>query len=99
MGCCGQRRIQATDTYTKPSSIRPSVVQPAAPTDTTVPVPQGQHRYSQASVAILYLENSTVLVHGSATGREYRFSSVEPVQAVDARDAAALIRTRFFKLA
>ena len=62
------------------------------------PVLQGQRSYSQASVAIRYLETSTVLVHGSATGREYRFSGVEPVQAVDARDAAALIKTRFFKL-
>jgi len=30
------------------------------------------------------------------SGRQYQFSGSKPVQAVDARDAAALLRTGFF---
>lgn len=49
------------------------------------------------SVAIRYLESAPVFVQGNATGRQYRFSGAAPVQAVDARDAVALLNSRFFR--
>jgi hypothetical protein len=51
---------------------------------------------SQSSVAIRYTETSPILVLGPASGRRYQFSGAKPVQTVEARDAAALLRTRFF---
>jgi hypothetical protein len=48
-------------------------------------------------VQIRYLENSPVLVRGPATGRQYQFSGAAPVQAVEQRDAQALLRTRLFR--
>jgi hypothetical protein len=40
-----------------------------------------------------------VRVRGSATGRYYEFSGSNPVQSVDARDAPAMLATRFFRAA
>jgi hypothetical protein len=36
-------------------------------------------------------------VRGSLTGRVYEFSAAAPTQAVDRRDAAALLASRFFR--
>jgi hypothetical protein len=48
-------------------------------------------------VTLRYSESSPILVRGPATGRRYEFSGTHPVQTVDPRDAAALLRTRFFR--
>jgi hypothetical protein len=48
-------------------------------------------------VSLRYLETSPIRVRGSASGRQYLFSAAAPVQAVDARDAAPLLATRFFR--
>jgi hypothetical protein len=37
-------------------------------------------------------------VRGTATGRVYQFSPVQPVLAVDPRDAQALLASRNFRL-
>ena len=50
-----------------------------------------------SSVNLRYLENSPILVRGPATGRQYEFSGARPLQSVEARDAEALLRTRFFR--
>lgn len=50
-------------------------------------------------MAVRYVERPEVVVVGQASGTEYRFSPAHPVQAVDARDAEALLRTRYFILA
>jgi hypothetical protein len=50
-----------------------------------------------SSVSLRYLENSPVQVRGPVTGLHYQFSGASPIQAVDVRDAAALLRTRFFR--
>jgi hypothetical protein len=100
MGCCGQKRAGYTGTTptrrlnpnlpanTSPSSIvrRPvASPTPALPSTPTYP-----------SVALRYTEMSPILVKGPATGRQYQFSGSNAIQAVDARDAVALLRTRFF---
>ena len=50
---------------------------------------------SYASV-LRYTETSPILVRGPVSGRQYEFSGSKPVQVVDPRDAAALLRTGFF---
>jgi hypothetical protein len=51
------------------------------------------------SIAVRYLEAAPVRVQGLATGRSYEFVDSRPVQIVDARDAASLLSTRFFRRA
>ena len=52
---------------------------------------------NQTSVYLQYREQSPIRVRGLATGRVYQFSGKQPVQAVDERDAAALLQTRLFR--
>lgn len=54
---------------------------------------------ASVQVAIQYLETSPIAVRGTATGRTYKFSAVQPVQLVESRDASALLSSRFFKRA
>ena len=50
-------------------------------------------------MAIRYVQTAPVRVRGLITGRSYEFSTSEPVQSVDARDASSLLRTQFFRRA
>lgn len=54
---------------------------------------------NSGSIALRYLEKSRVRVVGLGTGRSYEFSETEALQDVDARDAAPLLNTRFFRRA
>jgi hypothetical protein len=47
-------------------------------------------------VRLRYLERSPIRVRGPVSGRQYEFSAAAPMQAVDSRDAAQLLATRFF---
>ena len=49
------------------------------------------------AVKLSYVEHSPILVRGSSTGRHYQFSGASPVQDVDGRDAAAMLRTGYFR--
>jgi hypothetical protein len=49
------------------------------------------------SVTLRYLEPSAIRVRGPITGRPYEFSMAQPVQAVDVRDAAVLVRNSAFQ--
>jgi hypothetical protein len=85
-----------------------TIVRQPAPTGPVTPVPTGPATPVAArvpgsaalkgAVTLRYLERSPILVHGPATGRQYNFSADNPLQSVDRRDAAALVRTRFFRL-
>ncbi len=48
------------------------------------------------SVKLLYRGNGSAQIRGPVSGQIYQFPRHNPVQAVDARDVAALIRTRLF---
>jgi hypothetical protein len=48
---------------------------------------------------VRYLGVQPVRVRGAASGRTYTASSAEPSLTIDARDAAALIRTGLFRTA
>jgi hypothetical protein len=45
-----------------------------------------------------YRGQPLVSVRGPVTGRDYEFSSVQPVQTVDLRDARFLLASPLFKL-
>ena len=48
------------------------------------------------AVKMLYRGNGSAQIRGRVTGQIYQFPREQPVQAVDPRDAVALIRTRLF---
>jgi len=49
------------------------------------------------TVAVRYRGTEAVIVQGTATGRRYGFSGGSPMQMVDVRDAAALLRSGLFR--
>jgi hypothetical protein len=65
---------------------------PARATDARAPV-----RAAHGDVWVSYSESSAIRVRGTATGRVYEFSGAAPTQAVDQRDAAALLASGFFR--
>ena len=103
MGCCGQKRA-ALRSAPPATAARPS---PSLPTATSQPsiarqqvtghAQAAQLLPTRSSIALRYTETSPIVVKGPATGRHYQFSGSSPVQAVDARDVAALLRTGFFR--
>jgi hypothetical protein len=85
--CCGQKR----------SALRsnPMVSQhPIINTQARVSQPQAG---TQSSMGIRYVGSSPLRVRGPVTGRQYEFSGSHPVHSIDPRDAALLLRTRFFR--
>ena len=109
MGCCGQKRalLQSPPAPTRtlapaalarqPLPIRPVTPDPPGPA-TPVAVRGPGSAALEGRVTLRYLERSPILVQGPATGRQYNFSAGNPLQSVDRRDAATLVRTRFFRL-
>jgi hypothetical protein len=100
MGCCGQKRAghKGATPLTRlnpslPANISPP---PIAGRSVALPIPTVQPRPVYPSVVLRYTETSPILVKAPASGRQYQFSASNPMQAVDARDVAALLRTRFF---
>ena len=103
MGCCGQKRAALTSAppvvVTRLSPNQPTAASQPSVTRQQVPVHVQAARPLPAysSVALRYTETSPILVKGPASGRQYQFSALNPVQSVDARDVAALLRTGFFR--
>ena len=69
---------------------------PTAPAVPAMTLPDSP-ALNDPSVYLQYREQSPTRVRGLATGRIYQFSGKQPVQAVDERDAAALLQTRLFR--
>ena len=89
-----------------PTSVsRPTLIArmtPAIPQNVPTGIPKPASFAAPVStphvaVSLRYLENSPIRVRGPVTGRQYGFSGSRPVQAVDPRDASALLRTPFFR--
>jgi hypothetical protein len=100
MACCGKNRSRIVN------ASAPRNTQPTLPSLAAGPSQSPARGASQpltvltgpySLVNLRYLEKSPILVRGPATGRQYDFSHTHPVRAVDARDADALLRTRFFR--
>ena|SRR6516225_7145055 len=102
MGCCGQKRAALTSVpasaVTRPNPNLPTVTSemPIARQQGAVHMQPASPLPTYSSVVLHYTETSPILVRGPVSGRQYKFSGSKPVQAVDARDAQALLRTRFF---
>jgi hypothetical protein len=63
------------------------------------PAPATAHASARSVIHLRYSESSPIQVRGPVTGNRYQFSRAQPLQAVDARDASALLDTRFFRRA
>jgi|ERR1700722_16318014 len=102
MGCCGQKRAALTSAtaaaVTRPSQSQPAAISqpPIAGQQVAVHTKSAQPLPANTSVALRYTQTSSILVRGPASGRQYWFSDSNPVQALDGRDVAALLRTAFF---
>ena len=104
MGCCGQRRAELKSRL-EPVPARPPIVVNARPTAVIAPRPDAggsPQRVADthvATVVLRYLANSALRVNGAVTSRTYEFSAGQPVQAVAAIDAPALMASRLFRRA
>ena len=47
--------------------------------------------------SLMYYGYASVSVRGPVSGQLYQFSRQQPVQAVDARDAVSILKTRLFR--
>ena len=100
MSCCGQKREGVSVQASRPANFaaypgaQPSVVL-AAPTRATGTAfaPPDRNR----TVTLQYRSRSAVIVSGSTTGKRYQFSVGGSMQAVDKRDAEALIASGLFE--
>ena len=92
--CCGSRRSawRAASPSPEAATASPPVRHdpPGRPAPMSV-------RSAFPSVDLYYSETAEIRVRGPVTGRPYVFSGSEPVQAVDARDAAILTRNGSFR--
>jgi hypothetical protein len=93
MSCCGQKRSNFT--------VRPPVTRsaPSATVSTNRPPAPAPAPSAGGMVALRSVSASGMVVRGPATGRQYAFSAAAPVQMVESRDAAALLRTSWFRQA
>jgi len=94
--CCGQKRsaLRRPAMLATPRATWQRTAEsprPNAPQPTSQASPAGG-----PSVSLRYLKAAPLQMRGPVTGWKYEFSSSHPVQAVDPRDAAVLLRTRFF---
>jgi hypothetical protein len=98
----GNSQVQAARTQlpsrsTSPAfSPRPPVSTPSASVHRQATAPVSA---PQSAINVRYLETSPIRVRGLVSNRIYAFSGASPVQQVDARDAASLLNTRFFRRA
>jgi hypothetical protein len=81
MSCCGKKRVELLQ-QRRTMFVTPDPA-PAAP--------------SAARTAVVFTGKGAYLASGSHSREVYQFSSADPVGMVDARDAAALIRSGLFQ--
>ena len=94
MACCGDRRRALTQA---PPRAVPATPQVAKPPSVPGRQPQAAAPASGGFVLVRYVGASKTVVLGAATRRYYAFSTGAAVQSVDARDAAALLRSVSFR--
>jgi hypothetical protein len=91
MGCCGQRRSATVrQEAAVPQRATGNRSQPNHPVTAAATSPAGTAR-------LRFVRQDTILVRGPITGRQYAFSGATPIQQVDVRDAASLLRTSWFR--
>jgi hypothetical protein len=99
MSCCGQKRDEAaraarlTNFVTQRderSRFAPAGAGPTPGIAFSTPDPK-------LLVTLRYRSRSPVIVRGSSTGKRYHFTGGGSMQAVDRRDAEALLATSLFE--
>lgn len=63
----------------------------------TADQPREPARPRRPDLQLMYFGYATVSVRGPVSGQLYHFSRQQPVQAVDARDAVSILKTRMFR--
>lgn len=93
--CCGDKRTMATQQAMN-HPTQPAASAPAANYNPPASTSAAQEPAAWSATKLRYLERSPVRVRGPVTGKHYDFSAADPIALVEARDATALLRTRFF---
>ena len=94
MGCCGQRRVfpggrsAAHGSFNKPVPVQPQFRAPATITGS-----------ASVTAPLRYARPGGITVRGPVTGKHYVFTVAAPVQQVDSKDLARLLRTSWFRRA
>jgi hypothetical protein len=83
MSCCGKKREEMQ--LRRTMFVTPN------------PAPIPALRATSPRTEVVFLGDGAYLVSGPHSRQVYRFSSTEPVQMVDARDAAGLICSGLFQ--
>jgi hypothetical protein len=91
MSCCGGKRAAASGAL----SPRNGNTERRLAASRAAPLAAAR----AADVRVRYVGVRPVRVRGAASGRVYTASSADPSLTIDARDAAALIRTGLFRTA
>ncbi len=92
MSCCGNKRATARAVAL---SGRGASTTPRRVVSRAAPVAAAR----APDMRVHYLGVQPVRVRGATSGRTYHASSADPLLTIDARDAAALIRTGLFRTA
>jgi hypothetical protein len=90
VGCCGSKRAAARAVALRRGN---GSAAPRRAVSWAAPVAAARG----ADIFVRYLGVRPVRVRGAASGRTYHTSAADPMLAIDARDAAALIRTGLFR--
>lgn len=104
MPCCGQKRTALKTSASPSASAHVGSQRGSTPNSLPSYTPVRTAPVNAApvmipgsyAVALQYTENSAIVVEGPVSRRRYEFSAQQPLQMVDARDAATLLQTRFF---
>jgi hypothetical protein len=93
--CCGSKRSAWRSALAPPQAApAPLAPEPARPT----PGEFGPSGPGVTLTKLRYWGSASIRLRGPITGRAYSFSGDEPVQEVDVRDAAILVRSTRFQL-
>jgi hypothetical protein len=94
--CCGSKRSAwRSASPSSPRTAAPAPASSASDLQATIASP----RQGAQVTRLHYTAGEPVRLRGPITGRGYAFSGAAPVQEVDARDAAAFLRSGHFRLA
>ncbi|MEY8689480.1 MAG: hypothetical protein AB9M53_06325 [Leptothrix sp. (in: b-proteobacteria)] len=98
MSCCNRKREMIAEAQSAMPAPADQPVPDVVPRDgeyaTTARSAAGRRA---DSVRLRYTMTLPITIRGSASGREYQFSSGQSIQTVDPRDAAELLQSRMFR--
>lgn len=92
MACCGQKReaVNAETRFARMKPVGNARIQPTSP-------PISSASSGENTITLRYRPRSAVAVMGPATKTRYQFQGGGSLQAVDRRDAGALVASGMFE--